>query len=159
MQLPCSSSLAVTLRIFVNFWQNKYGNEEPARPNLDLRVQPDSNGDPSKCMRPSDRHCTTNTMPKRKPNYKLEVRTSPTDNPEQMERNRHKLNVMVKYLLIHLNHLPVCTAVSSPDIIACSICRSIDTKMNAEMQPLLAANDNISILALNETLITCLRTL
>ena len=79
------------------------------------------------------RHCTTHTMTKRKPVYSIRVNPPPTEDPEQREKNIHNMNVMVKYLMYHLNHLPNCMAVSSPDIVTCSGCRAINIAMNEEM--------------------------
>ena len=79
------------------------------------------------------KHCTTITMTKRTM-YKLEVSTRPTQDMEQRMRDRHNLSTMAKYLVKHLNHLPICTAESTPDIFACTICKEIHDGMTAEMK-------------------------
>ena len=72
-------------------------------------------------------------MPKRRPVYSIRVSPPPTEDPEERERNIHNMNVVVKYLMYHLNHLPNCTAEPSPNAAACSGCQAIDSAMRAEM--------------------------
>ena len=45
----------------------------------------------------------------------------------------HNLSVVAKYLNVHLRHVPVCTATSTPDPETCAVCRLILVSMNGEM--------------------------
>ena len=70
----------------------------------------------------------------KKSTYRLKVTTRPTQDEEQRMRDRHNLSTMAKYLVQHLNHLSICTAESTPDIFACTVCKAIHDGMTAEMK-------------------------